>query len=224
MSFNAAAVKQCLCDFSFRKLFITELGWDKPGAAIPPVALDSVTYDFTPVAEKRGLQVFECNIPAAVMSPDDATRLKLERQVVKFAQENILIFTDAAKTRQTWLWVKRESKGPPRARGDTFRRGDTGERLALTRASDRLGCLHPGGCVSRSGSTSDWPSFGFHARFTATGCESIGVVVLHVRLSFATKRLRQRSAGAPCLKLRYFLGRHAVLRTARCVRLHVHCA
>ena len=129
MPFNAAAVKQHLRAFDFRTLFITELGWDKPGAGLD-APLDGRTFRFTALAEKRGLQVFECVIPAADDFPDYATRLKLERQVVKLAQENILIFTDAAKSRQTWLWVKREAGGPPRSRHETFAAGDTGERLA----------------------------------------------------------------------------------------------
>ena len=129
MPFNAAAVKQHLRAFDLRKLFITELGWDKPGAGLD-APLDGRTFRFTALAEKRGLQVFECVIPPADDFPDYATRLKLERQVVKLAQENILIFTDAAKSRQTWLWVKREAGGPARSRHETFTAGDTGERLA----------------------------------------------------------------------------------------------
>lgn len=129
MPFNAAAVKQHLRAFDLHKLFITELGWDKPGAGLD-APLDGRTFRFTALAEKRGLQVFECVIPAADDFPDYATRLKLERQVVKLAQENILVFTDAARTRQTWLWVKREAGGPARSRHETFAAGDTGERLA----------------------------------------------------------------------------------------------
>ncbi len=129
MPFNADAVKQHLRAFDFRKLFISQLGWDKPGAGFP-IELAGATYNFVSVAEKRGLQVFECVAPASAGFPDYAARLKLERHVAKLAQENILIFTDATKTRQTWLWVKRESNGPPRSRQESFAAGDTGERLA----------------------------------------------------------------------------------------------
>lgn len=70
-----------------------------------------------------------CPIPAGTPFPDYQSRLKLERQGVKSAQEHILIFADAARTRQVWLWVKRDASSPSRSRQETFNAGDTGERL-----------------------------------------------------------------------------------------------
>jgi hypothetical protein len=61
MPFKPAVVKHLLREFEFRKLF-NELGWEKPAAGLD-VPLDGRTFAFTAIAEKRGLQVFECATP-----------------------------------------------------------------------------------------------------------------------------------------------------------------
>src|ERR1700722_3728174 len=128
MPFPYAVVKHHLREFAFGKLF-NELGWDRPGAGLE-VTLDGRTFHFKAVAEKRGLQVFECMVRGAEEFPDYAMRRKLERQVAKLAAEHLLIFTDAGRTCQTWQWVRRDPSGLLRYREHTFVKGQTGDALA----------------------------------------------------------------------------------------------
>ncbi len=44
--------------------------------------------------------------------PDYGTRRKIEKQVAKSAHEHIIVYADAARTIQTWQWVKREPDKP----------------------------------------------------------------------------------------------------------------
>lgn len=128
MSFNPTKTKQLLWGCEYRKLFIEELGWDK--ASVPlEIPLGDRTYRFEPVAHKRGLQVFQCNVPSGSGFPDYQTRRKIERQVAKSYYEHILIFADANKTRQTWQWVRREANSPLRCREVTVTAGQDGESL-----------------------------------------------------------------------------------------------
>lgn len=98
--------------FDLPKLFIEELGCDRPGSRQPElIEVAGATYDLAPIAEKRGFRVFHC---ASI--PDRNTRQKIEREITKRVFEHLIIFTDAEKTKQVWQWVARE-KGRP----DAFR-------------------------------------------------------------------------------------------------------
>ncbi len=129
MSFSPARVKHLLQNFELRKLFIEELGWNHANSTLVAAA-DEQTFSFSPIAEKCGLQVFECAIPINEEFPDRATRVKLERQVAKSAFEHLLIFTDEQRNRQVWQWVRREPGRPGRCHEQTFTRGQTGDMLA----------------------------------------------------------------------------------------------
>ena len=96
--------------FDFPKLFIEELGWDRPGSRqTETIEIDGAAFSLAPVAEKRGVRIFHCAI-----IPDRAVRQKIERETAKRIFEHLIIFTDAAKTTQIWQWVARE-KGKPAA-------------------------------------------------------------------------------------------------------------
>jgi hypothetical protein len=127
MSFKPAVVKHHLREFEFGKLF-NELGWDRPGTDLD-LALDGRVFRFRAVAQKRGFQVFECAIPRNEDFPDYSTRRKLERQVAKHAFEHLLIFADEARTRQKWLWVRREPHSPLRCHEHDYARGQPGDSL-----------------------------------------------------------------------------------------------
>ena len=86
------------------KLFIEELGWDHHSAQLT-VEVDGHTYTLSAMAEKRGVQIFQCQRDAVGSIPDYATRRKIETQVTKSAYEHLIIFVDAARTMQIWQWV-----------------------------------------------------------------------------------------------------------------------
>jgi hypothetical protein len=96
--------------FDFAKLFIEELGWDRPQSRQPEqIEAGGAQYALTPVADKRGVRIFHCD---AV--PERSTRQRIEREITKRAYEHLIIFTDTAQTKQIWQWVARE-KGKPAA-------------------------------------------------------------------------------------------------------------
>ncbi len=98
--------------FDFGKLFIEELGWDRPTSRQPEIVVaDGQSFNFKPVADKRGVRIFHCDV-----IPDRNVRQRIEREITKRAFEHLIIFTDAARSRQIWQWVARE-KGKP----DAFR-------------------------------------------------------------------------------------------------------
>lgn len=96
--------------FDFAKLFIEELGWDRPSSRQPEtVDAEGQQFVLAPVADKRGVRIFHC--PAM---PERNTRQRIEREITKRAYEHLIIFTDPAQTKQIWQWVARE-KGKPAA-------------------------------------------------------------------------------------------------------------
>ncbi|MEO8530428.1 MAG: hypothetical protein ABI459_04350, partial [Deltaproteobacteria bacterium] len=48
--------------FNFAKLFIDELGWDRPGSRQPEaIEAGGAQYTLAPVADKRGVRIFHCS-------------------------------------------------------------------------------------------------------------------------------------------------------------------
>jgi hypothetical protein len=127
MPLSVARVRHSLQGFDFKTLFVQELGWDRHFGTLP-VAVDGTTYALQAIAEKRGMQVFECPAPPAGM-PDYALRRKIERQAAKSAHEHIIVYTDPTKTVQTWQWVRREPDRPLACREHTLHRGQSGDAL-----------------------------------------------------------------------------------------------
>jgi len=110
MAIDKAGATIHLQAFDFAKLFIDELGWDRPGSRQPEaIEAGGAQYTLAPVADKRGVRIFHCNA-----IPERNTRQRIEREITKRAYEHLIIFTDPAKTKQIWQWVARE-KGKPAA-------------------------------------------------------------------------------------------------------------
>ena len=87
--------------FDFTKLFIDELGWDRPGSRQPEnIEAGGARYTLTPVADKRGVGIFLCDT-----IPERNTRQRIERDITKRRHEHLIIFTDPARTMQIWQWV-----------------------------------------------------------------------------------------------------------------------
>lgn len=110
MSIDKPRTSAHLRAFDFPKLFIEELGWDRPASRqAENVEADGAHFSLVPVAEKRGVRIFHCGA-----IPDRNVRQRIEREVTKLAYEHLIIFTEPARTRQIWQWVARE-KGKPAA-------------------------------------------------------------------------------------------------------------
>lgn len=110
MAIDKARAALHLKAFDFAKLFIEELGWDRPTSRqAEDVEANGERFSLASVAEKRGVRIFHCNTV-----PDRNIRQRIEREIAKLAFEHLIIFTDPAKTRQIWQWVARE-KGKPAA-------------------------------------------------------------------------------------------------------------
>ena len=128
MNINVDNLRKQLHAFDFRKLFITELGWDKANIAIT-VPVDRQDYFLQAVAQKRGMVVFHYPTPADQVFPDYATRRKIDAWVRRSFHEHLIIFTDPANKQQKWQWVRREPGKPSAGREIGFGAGQSGEAL-----------------------------------------------------------------------------------------------
>ncbi len=112
MTIDRNNIAALLRAFDLPKLFIEELGCDRPTSRqAERIEIAGLAFDLNPVAEKRGFRVLHCAV-----IPDRNVRQKIERETTKRVFEHLIIFTDASKTKQIWQWVARE-KGKP----DAFR-------------------------------------------------------------------------------------------------------
>jgi RNA polymerase primary sigma factor len=133
-------------------LFLEELGWDRaglnfsvtliepgqrglgrPDAAAPyvaPAAPESHTFTLNAVAQKCGMTVFVCSPLPDGTIPNAPTRYRLQHRAMKAARENILVFMDAANTRQIWQWVRRGADVPVHLCEHPFVLADHSEVLA----------------------------------------------------------------------------------------------
>jgi hypothetical protein len=123
---NIERIRTLLTQGNFKQLFIEELGWDRHDGTLD-VTIDGRTYTLRAIAQKRGVQIFECPPSDGGIMPDYSTRKKIDRQVTKSAFEHLVIFTDSAKTQQIWQWVARESGKPTAYREYPIHRGQSGD-------------------------------------------------------------------------------------------------
>jgi hypothetical protein len=129
MPLDAPAVRRHLKSFTFKPLFIEELGWDRFNIQPVPIEAAGHTYTLLPVAQKRGAQIFQCQPDPDGRLPDYPTRQRIDRELTRFAREHLIIFTDAAHTTQVWQWVNREQGKPAAYREETYRVNQSGEQL-----------------------------------------------------------------------------------------------
>ena len=114
--------------FDFPSLFTEVLGWNSGGTAQQrrwqTKALDAVggglTYSHRVVAELGGVVAVQVVVDAAAGGwPDEATRMKVWKQVTQTYAEHLLIFTNQQDqpSQSQWYWVKRDKHpetGKPR--------------------------------------------------------------------------------------------------------------
>jgi hypothetical protein len=125
MAINMSELRDKLQQFRFKELF-NDLGWDRLSGRPLALEVHGVTFYLTPVAEKRGFQVFEC-ISAEI--PDHATRMKLERELARQAYEHLVVFSDQGRTQQVWQWTRREPGKQFALRTTRYAKGTSGDVL-----------------------------------------------------------------------------------------------
>jgi hypothetical protein len=113
MTLSVPQVRHYLKDFELEKLFVEELGWDRYSSVFD-VPIDGNTFTLQAVAQKRGVQIFECRSDDEGKIPDHNLRRRIEKQITKCAYEHLIIFTDSTRTTQIWQWVAR-TPGQPTA-------------------------------------------------------------------------------------------------------------
>jgi hypothetical protein len=147
--------QKLLREFRFTNLFTQELGWDYLHLRPRKLTADGTTFTLSPIAEKRGFQVFECRFSDEI--PIRAVRTKIDSEVTKLAYEHLLVFIDASQQMQIWRWEQRAEGQPRIPREETFIPSQqTGERLAhklewlvVTLEEEERGGLSVAGVSSR---------------------------------------------------------------------------
>ena len=128
MKFDAASARNRLKKFDLVNLFVEELGWNRISAQPLQVKIGADTYVLQPQAEKCDMVAYLCLSPNGSV-PDYNIRRKVEKEASKTSRENIVVFADSAKRRQSWLWVKREAGQPDRGRRHDYDTSQSGEAL-----------------------------------------------------------------------------------------------
>ena len=126
MPLNINSTRERLQAFEFGPLFIEELGWEPPASRkVENGKVKELAYARKPVARLSGIGVFEITAEGGVI-PDAKTRAAIHKQISEHCYENLLIFTDTARTQSLWYWVKRES-GKTHARDHLYVKGQPGD-------------------------------------------------------------------------------------------------
>lgn len=108
MSLDLEKIKNNLENFDFSELFIGQLGWSHPvSTGLKNISINTSSFDYFKIAELSGVSVL--HLPQITNIPDQKTRQQISKKLSELYTENILIFTDNAKTQSLWLWVKTEN-------------------------------------------------------------------------------------------------------------------
>jgi hypothetical protein len=135
MPLDTAEARRKLRDFNLQGLFIEDLFWDRPGPSLA-IPMEGHIYDLRAIAQKRGVQAFECGSGPDGEIPERSLRQKIDREVAKSAHEHLIVFVDHASKRQVWQWVAREPGKPAALREHQYLAGHAAD--ALIQKLDRL--------------------------------------------------------------------------------------
>lgn len=127
MPFDISRARPLLQTGDFCRLFIEELGWEPCSLKLTLRAGDC-DFAFDAIAEKRGFRIWVCQSPDGSL-PDHSTRLKLDRSLTQTSFEHLIVFVTNDRSRQSWMWVRREAGKPLSARTHEFTRGQPGDSL-----------------------------------------------------------------------------------------------
>ena len=129
MQVQVDELRPYLQNFDLTRLMVEELGWDYYRAAPVAVTVSGEDFLLSPIAQKAGFAVYRCGPNADGAVPPQSVRRQIETQVAKMNYEHLIVFADAAETRQVWQWVKRESGKPPAVRELRYDKGQSGTAL-----------------------------------------------------------------------------------------------
>jgi hypothetical protein len=121
MTPDPTRIRRYITEFTFKPLFVEELGWDDLRSAPLTVTVAGQHFTLRGVAEKRGLVLLQCDA-----LPPYPVRRQIDREVTKYHREHLIVFAAADQAAQVWLWVRREPGKPARAASATT----TGARAA----------------------------------------------------------------------------------------------
>lgn len=108
-----AQTRRYLQEFDFKRLFIEELGWNRPASVRGTTFMvEGQSFTRTPIAELGGVPVFEIGSVSRKI-PDAKLRRAVHQAIPQ--TENLLVFVDGDRLNSLWYWVKREDgKTQPR--------------------------------------------------------------------------------------------------------------
>jgi hypothetical protein len=145
MTLDIQRVRQRLQRAELKPLFVEELGWTHFSTNID-LRIDATNYSFLGLAQKRGVQVFRCELESPESLPDFRTRQKLEKQLRKSAREHLVVYLDREGRRQVWKPVDFPAHEfyPAHQSGDALIQKLTSIRITLDdeESLDLLGVTH----------------------------------------------------------------------------------
>ena len=121
-------IRKHLENADLRSLFIEELGWDH-GGTTTQATVAGRTFVLQPVAQKRGMVVYQYLADSDDAFPDRLTRQKIEKTVAKTVREHLIVYAAHDRSTLYWQWVKREPGHPDRSRQHIYHRNQSGEAL-----------------------------------------------------------------------------------------------
>ncbi len=112
MKINRKNITKHLDRLEFESLFIEELGWDYPeDNTDKSINIDEQIFTLTPIAEKRGFNVFLCLLENQSI-PLSPTLKKIDQEVSKYSYEHFIIYVSEIDKTQKWQWIKKEVNKP----------------------------------------------------------------------------------------------------------------
>lgn len=130
---NIQRTRDLLQQFDFRTVFTDPLGWSQASSRKSiPWQKNDAQGERVMIAQLAGVAVFEVTTSDGKI-PNATTCRALADEVSKQHYENLLIFTDAARTQSLWLYVKREG-GKTYPREHWYFKGQPGD-LFLSKLS-----------------------------------------------------------------------------------------
>src|ERR1017187_754131 len=127
MPFDFQRARPLLQSCELSKLFVEELGWE-PCHQELTLSTGEINYAFSALAEKRGFVAWLCEWPQCGL-PDHPTRLKLNRKLSESSFEHLIVFVSSDRSRQSWMWVRRQPGKPLSARTHEYHCAQPGDSL-----------------------------------------------------------------------------------------------
>ncbi|WP_176520033.1 Eco57I restriction-modification methylase domain-containing protein [Bacillus toyonensis] len=129
MKYPVNEIRNNINSFDFKRLFIEDLGWNNCNLRDIKVEVNEGVFWLHPIAEIAGMPALTIVDENNIAISNFSVRKKIERELSKSYREHIIIYIDAAKTRQIWQWVRRVKDEPLSIKEYNFYEGQTGEAI-----------------------------------------------------------------------------------------------